>query len=370
MTADRWRELADADTVEKPLSTDDRAFLADFDGDEDVGRERALFEGIAELGEARDLREDDRARARATFENFRATRARRRPTTFVATGAVGLLAVAAAATLWLFQEPESTDLSPTTVTEARIAKGSFMLAGKQIAGGEAMPGGEWVEAKARSCVTMGTGRACFRPGSELRILDGVVELRSGLMEVEEGSVSLMGDEGVTELGAGEHHEIAATTISQTRPTPSPVPVPEEVEPVAEASDTEGAAHHKRKKSASKPAGQMLADARALGNKGKLGAAVSAYSALRRAYPGSAEARAANVSIGQLQLRRGRAGDALKAFDRYLKSGGSLAEEARWGRVRALDRLGKKTARDRAIDALAEAHPHSVYAAKARGLKSK
>ena len=368
MTPDRWRELAEAEAIETPLTDEERAFLAGYNADDDVALERALFDEIGQLGEAQELRSDDKARAEATLAQFRAEHGRRAAPWIVA-GVAGLLAVAAAATFWLFQEPEATDLSPTTVTEARIAKGSFMLAGKQIADGEEVPGGEWVTAKSRSCVAMGSGKACFRKGSELRILDGVVELRSGLIEIEEGSVSLMGDQGVTELETGDLHEIGGA-----KPEPAPEPVPEEDEDEVEVtSDTEGAAHRKRSrnnKGMAKSAGQMLAEARALANKGKLGAAVTAYNALRRAHPGSAEARASNVSIGQLQLRRGRARDALKAFDRYLKRGGSLAEEARWGRVRALDRMGRKGARDRAIDALLRSHPHSVYAAKARGLKSK
>jgi hypothetical protein len=60
---------------------------------------------------------------------------------------------------------------------------------------------------------------------------------------------------------------------------------------------------------------------------------------------------------------------LEAFDRYVgRGGGGLGEEARWGRVEALHRMGKKSARDRAIDRLLAAHPNTVYAPKARALR--
>jgi tetratricopeptide (TPR) repeat protein len=121
---------------------------------------------------------------------------------------------------------------------------------------------------------------------------------------------------------------------------------------------------------SEPASKMLADARALANAGDLSRAAAAYDALRRAHPDSPDAHAANVSLGQLQLRRGRAKEALAAFERYLKRGGALAEEARWGRVQALQRLGRASALDRAVDDLLAHHPHTVYADDARALRSR
>ena len=61
------------------------------------------------------------------------------------------------------------------------------------------------------------------------------------------------------------------------------------------------------------------------------------------------------------MRRGRAKAALRAFSRYLsRGGGALAEEAHWGKIRALHRLGRRSARDAAIDALRRGHPASVY----------
>lgn len=109
------------------------------------------------------------------------------------------------------------------------------------------------------------------------------------------------------------------------------------------------------------AGELLAKARKLVAAGSGGKALAVYEKLRRAHPSSSEAHVANVSIGEIQLQRGKASAALAAFDRYLSGGGgSLREEALWGRVRALHRLGRVEARDEAAERLKKTFPKSVY----------
>jgi hypothetical protein len=365
-----WRDLADADAVETPLQPDERAFLEEFCDDEDVELERALFEEIAALGEPGAVRDDDRVRAQETLAELSARGGG--VSRWAVAGIAGVLAVAAAATLWIFARP--SEMSPATVAEARVSDGSFMLAESRIEAGETVPGGEWVRTSTRACLDVDGGRACFDPGSELRVLDGIVELRKGLMQVDEGSVSLMDDEGIRALEAGESLQAAPREVAKVEPPKvkpvAPAPPPDEAELDVD-EDTAPRSRAKPKAGSGKSAGQMLSEARQLANKGRLGDAVSAYGALRRAHPGSAEAHAANVSIGELQLRRGKASAALSAFERYLgRGGGALAEEARWGRVEALHRMGKKSARDRAIDRLLAAHPHSVYAPKAKTLRGR
>jgi tetratricopeptide (TPR) repeat protein len=116
------------------------------------------------------------------------------------------------------------------------------------------------------------------------------------------------------------------------------------------------------------AGDMLAKARAHTRARELGRAVAVYEALIDAYPTTAEARAACVSLGRVQLQRGRAKPALRAFDRYLAGGsGSLGEEAHWGRIQALHALGRAKERDTAIAAFAKAFAGSVYLPKAKTL---
>ncbi|MCA9695441.1 MAG: hypothetical protein KC636_38035, partial [Myxococcales bacterium] len=60
--------------------------------------------------------------------------------------------------------------------------------------------------------------------------------------------------------------------------------------------------------------------------------------------------------------------AARAFERYLGRGGPLAEEAHWGRIQALDKLGDVDGRARALAAFTAAYPSSVYLARARALE--
>lgn len=183
---------------------------------------------------------------------------------------------------------------------------------------------------------------------------------------ESGPASLAEDQAVPE---GE--TVAVPSPEPQRVAPKPAAPPAEPEPsviVDEPVVTPPVRKPAPREDRSKTASQMLAEARALANAGALARAVAAYDALRRAHPDSADANAANVSIGELQLRRGRAREALRAFERYLERGGALAEEARWGRVRALDALGRTDARNRAIDQFLAAHPHTVYAREAKAMK--
>lgn len=104
----------------------------------------------------------------------------------------------------------------------------------------------------------------------------------------------------------------------------------------------------------------MSRARTLVGQGKLGRALAVYINLRRTYPKSTAAHAANVSIGQLQLQRGHAKAALRAFARYLNSGGPLAEEAHWGTIRALHHLGRVEDMTEAVERLRTSVPRSVY----------
>jgi hypothetical protein len=177
--------------------------------------------------------------------------------------------------------------------------------------------------------------------------------------------------------SGQGGDAAVREEQRVRPRPQPLAVPApapEPEPKVEIVEdappaVESAPPRKSAKAvAHGTAGEMLAHARALAQEKKLAAAASAYEALVQAHPGSAEARAAAVSLGRVQLSRGRAKAALSAFDRYLAGGtGTLAEEAHWGRIQALHALGRESQRDAATKAFASAFPGSMYLPKAKAL---
>jgi hypothetical protein len=91
-----------------------------------------------------------------------------------------------------------------------------------------------------------------------------------------------------------------------------------------------------------------------------------YRRLLKEYSSSAEARVALVSLGELQLSQlGDANGALRSFESYLSKGGALRQEASYGRIRALRRLGKVSQARAASQAFIEAYPNSVQATTLR-----
>ncbi|MEX1368958.1 MAG: tetratricopeptide repeat protein [Nannocystaceae bacterium] len=114
------------------------------------------------------------------------------------------------------------------------------------------------------------------------------------------------------------------------------------------------------------AAALLERAQQLVATGDRSAAIDAYERLVDRFPDSAQAKAARVSLGRLELRRGAATRALAHFDAYLASTtGSLTEEARYGRIRALRSLGRQPQELASIDAFLAEHPGSLYAARLR-----
>lgn len=95
-------------------------------------------------------------------------------------------------------------------------------------------------------------------------------------------------------------------------------------------------------------------------------AAKLYQDLRRRYPGSPEAHAVLVRLGDLQLQRlGQAKQALASFELYLQKGGRLVSEARHGRIRALRKLGRAGAERAAIQEYLREHPKSLKATALR-----
>lgn len=111
------------------------------------------------------------------------------------------------------------------------------------------------------------------------------------------------------------------------------------------------------------ASELLARARSLRAAGRSADAASAYRRLSSAYPRSDEARASLVSLAELLLSElGDPAGALRTFDSYLRAPGALTPEARYGRIRALGRLGRHVDERAAIEQFLLDYPRSVQAA--------
>ncbi len=164
------------------------------------------------------------------------------------------------------------------------------------------------------------------------------------------------------------HELELVGIQIARAVP---PVPEEkpklggVAPVKPPSETSVPTEPMVKPAT---ASEMLQTARKLRAQGNSSGAAEAYRKLMTTHPKSREANAALLSLAGLEL--GALGDpngALRSYDAYLRSGGGLSQEARYGRIQALRRLGRAAEEQAAVKQFIEAYPNSV---QARALKSR
>ncbi|MBI5501068.1 MAG: FecR domain-containing protein [Deltaproteobacteria bacterium] len=113
---------------------------------------------------------------------------------------------------------------------------------------------------------------------------------------------------------------------------------------------------------------LLDVARRLRTDGDWAGTAAAYEGLLARFPDSAEARVALVPLGQLRLERlGDAVGALAAFDSYLAhpSATALREEASWGRIQALQALGRLADETEALQGFLAAYPASLRVDAAR-----
>ena len=111
------------------------------------------------------------------------------------------------------------------------------------------------------------------------------------------------------------------------------------------------------------AGELLARARAERAVGAMNDAAKSYRRLIGEYPSSAEALTARVALGQLELSAlGDASGALGHFSEYLRRGGPLEQEARYGQVRALAALGRSADEKQAIEGFLAKYPRAMQSA--------
>ncbi|WP_394834736.1 hypothetical protein LVJ94_50400 [Pendulispora rubella] len=152
---------------------------------------------------------------------------------------------------------------------------------------------------------------------------------------------------------------ARKPMSSAAPELVPEPAPEPA-----ASHREGTRHQPAKAEAhsERSAEALLNDAQMLVAAGRTDEAMVAYRVLIERYPQSVEARASRVTLGRLSLARNEAAAALGEFDRYLEGGGgSLEAEARYGRIRALQKLSRDDDERAAIMEFLARHGDSVHA---------
>jgi tetratricopeptide (TPR) repeat protein len=141
--------------------------------------------------------------------------------------------------------------------------------------------------------------------------------------------------------------------------PAEAPAPPEAPPAKAAPP----AH--RSSAPAVTAAALFAEGEKLGREGRADAAIAIYRRLQSTFPDTAEARLSFAFAGQLLLEQRRPQDALAQFDRHLKAGGEVGEEALAGRATALEALHRTADAIAAWNALLARYPGSVYAGRAR-----
>ena len=192
---------------------------------------------------------------------------------------------------------------------------------------------------------------------------GAVEVPRVQGPTREHRLSYVTEEPRSGLGWGGERRIEPMPAD---PLPATATRAETLEPAAPRSPSQFPALPQPRREDSRYAPpdvrSLFAEANAVRRAGELGRAVGLYQRLGRDFPGSAQALLASVSEGDLLLRLGDPTGALAAFDSYLDhaSGGSLAEEALFGRARCLARLGRSAEERQTWEALVHRFPRSAY----------
>lgn len=113
------------------------------------------------------------------------------------------------------------------------------------------------------------------------------------------------------------------------------------------------------------AAELLREAQDLRAAKHWAAAARTFRRLLEDHPRSPEASAATISLANIEARHlGRPSAALALFEHYLEGGGPLAPEAAWGRISALETLGREAEVVSALEDFLARHPESMRAGAA------
>ncbi len=402
----RWRKLRDADAADEPLGDLDQKFLATYQPQGEAERaEQELMQALAGLAGRED--DGDRQLLEGVLTNFAAeqgapiveaapkTRPWLLPAVVVAAAALVAVslsalvgrgetdsAVVAAADTTPADTAPAVDSTPVIIDDGgEAAKPSSTIqltsgALQQDAVAVATPGqpleaGTYTVAAKGACLGHGGATLCFDGSASVRVESGntpVVELVDGAATVD---VDAPLATALTVVVAGTRYEAQKPTVvrlSYARASDKHAVVVDEgvIVRIDDDRRTSLRASRASKPSVSVPdAKTLLTDARAKRASGDKAGATRAYALFLKHYPNAPAAAPSMVTLGELYLSQGRASKALKWFRRYIKKGGTLDEEARYGEIRALKKLGRSEAAQSASTVFLQRYPSSGYASKVK-----
>ena len=157
---------------------------------------------------------------------------------------------------------------------------------------------------------------------------------------------------------------ARPSAARVPPKKAPAPPTAAPKPTRGTSATRPTAARNPPPAPRRSAHELLMDARQHRAARRWGPAVAAYRRLLSEHPRSAEARTSRVALGLILLQhRGDAVGALRLFEEYLARTrtGPLAQEAAYGRIRALHRLGRSAAERAACTRFLRRYPRALAA---------
>lgn len=404
----RWIELSDREAAGEALPTEEQAFQrAHAASCGECAREAAIWRALkAPAANAPEAEELERIVTLATAERSRQSPiALPRQWKIVTLGAAAI-ACAAALVLWWNGEHVRNG-------SQRLAKGTVTIAAPQHripAANGPSPAGPVESGAPPHCSEVVPGATvCFARGAEIasRVLEGpdrALELARGRAVVSllpqppgtsfslttaAGKVTAVGTifsvevradgatiarviEGHVLVRAGEtdsaHSVVAGQAFRLGEQQPTLLSDHERDQDLALLSLSGSSEREQSNPSSAAKAGDlggapaappdMLGYARSLRASGDYRRAADVYRRIHAANPQSSTGRAALVSLGELLLSLNDAQGALGAFDSYLVGGGALAQEALFGRARALRTLQRPAEERAAIDRFLAAYPNS------------
>jgi TolA-binding protein len=374
---------------------------------DDVERELLRGEG-ARLGS--DIAGVNREAAMQVVDRFRAGERRRK----VMYSAAAAASLAAAAALALGLSRNAAEQPPLATASAfQVESGVAREGAHSMSQGAAVAANSVVSLTAGTCLRAEAGvRLCSAKGAKLKlpargaawdvlltaggITAEVEPIRAGFtIGTRHGTASVVGTKFQVELDAaltfttvfvehgrvrvqriaGEEAALSAgeqavlsdrfpLSLGSREPTPAPQAA---VAPADQAPPPEAATKHEVPEARAaapkdKTASALLEEARQQRGNRHYAQAAQLYRKLVQQHPESVEARAALVSLGQLELGQlGQPEAALRSFQAYLAHPGQLRQEAEHGVIQALQRLGRKAEERRAIEAFLARYPKSTQA---------